>query len=193
VAVTCPAMHAPVESLTDPCMLFASLDVAQHRLAQLFGVSPRSVRRWRDGKRRTPYGVQLVLNLLATEAISITELERAAVRINGGAKPVPHRIEPVPEQKALARAETATLADLGPTTAERVWELAAGCCCWPIGDPGASGFNFCGRPAVGGEPYCAAHRAAAHRRPATTQSAIHSKNWREAGHRPDIKALLVAR
>jgi GcrA cell cycle regulator len=28
------------------------------------------------------------------------------------------------------------------------------CCCWPIGDPGSSSFQFCERPALPGKPYC---------------------------------------
>ncbi len=30
-------------------------------------------------------------------------------------------------------------------------------CCWPLGEPGAPGFHFCGAEAVPGKPYCAAH------------------------------------
>ena len=32
----------------------AALGIAQHRAAKLFGVSPRSIRRWQDGDRRVP-------------------------------------------------------------------------------------------------------------------------------------------
>lgn len=30
-------------------------------------------------------------------------------------------------------------------------------CCWPLGDPGTSGFHFCGAAALAGKPYCAQH------------------------------------
>jgi GcrA cell cycle regulator len=30
-------------------------------------------------------------------------------------------------------------------------------CCWPIGDPGASSFQFCGASALPGKPYCQEH------------------------------------
>lgn len=30
-------------------------------------------------------------------------------------------------------------------------------CKWPIGDPAAEDFHFCGQPTVGGKPYCAYH------------------------------------
>jgi GcrA cell cycle regulator len=30
-------------------------------------------------------------------------------------------------------------------------------CCWPIGEPGKSGFRFCNAPNAKGKPYCPAH------------------------------------
>jgi hypothetical protein len=33
-----------------------TLGIAQHRVAQLFDVSPRAVQRWRDGERRAARG-----------------------------------------------------------------------------------------------------------------------------------------
>jgi GcrA cell cycle regulator len=30
-------------------------------------------------------------------------------------------------------------------------------CCWPIGEPGTSGFHFCDDPSEPGKPYCAEH------------------------------------
>ncbi|HTU55017.1 MAG TPA: GcrA family cell cycle regulator [Acetobacteraceae bacterium] len=30
-------------------------------------------------------------------------------------------------------------------------------CCWPLGEPGTSGFHFCGLDALPGKPYCAQH------------------------------------
>jgi GcrA cell cycle regulator len=41
-------------------------------------------------------------------------------------------------------------------------ELATHACRWPIGDPRASGFGFCGGPVNAG-PYCEAHRRRAYR------------------------------
>ncbi|KZL18887.1 GcrA cell cycle regulator [Pseudovibrio axinellae] len=35
-------------------------------------------------------------------------------------------------------------------------------CKWPIGDPGAENFYFCGRQSDGGTPYCAHHRSIAY-------------------------------
>src|SRR5262245_40948027 len=127
------------------------LDIAQHRVAQLFGVGPRSVRRWHYGDRRVPCGVSIVLRLLAAGAVTVAQVERAAVpvptRTNGGAKPeppVPLLVEPAPAPATLVRAEAATLADSGLTTAEKVIALAPEACRWPYGDPGRSDFHFCG-------------------------------------------------
>jgi GcrA cell cycle regulator len=35
-------------------------------------------------------------------------------------------------------------------------------CCWPIGEPGKSGFRFCTDRALAGKPYCEAHAAQAY-------------------------------
>ncbi len=40
--------------------------------------------------------------------------------------------------------------------------LGAGMCRWPEGEPGTDTFQFCGRPAVAGKPYCGEHCAAAY-------------------------------
>lgn len=45
-------------------------------------------------------------------------------------------------------------------------ELAVGKCRWPIGDPGANDFCFCGNQAVGGLSYCTGHARLAYRRAA---------------------------
>jgi GcrA cell cycle regulator len=58
---------------------------------------------------------------------------------------VPEPIEPSPEGPGLVR----SMAGLG-----------AHVCKWPIGDPKAEDFSFCGRPAEG--PYCRGHAAVAY-------------------------------
>lgn len=35
-------------------------------------------------------------------------------------------------------------------------------CCWPIGEPGTSGFRFCSAEATSGKPYCLEHAAVAY-------------------------------
>jgi GcrA cell cycle regulator len=158
-----------------------ALGLAQHRVAQLFGVGPRSVRRWQRGDRRLPLGINILFRLMAMGAVTIGQVEQVAtsVRINGGAKPEPRApllVEPAPAQSALARAEAATLADPGLTTAEKVGALAPGACCWPCGDPGHPDFHFCGSP-VAKRPYCETHRAMAYVAPLTGSGRV-AHGWR---------------
>jgi GcrA cell cycle regulator len=47
-------------------------------------------------------------------------------------------------------------------------ELGEGTCRWPISDPGARDFGFCGDRSVAGLPYCAAHARIAYQ-PAAAQ------------------------
>ena len=54
--------------------------------------------------------------------------------------------------------------DVGPGLVRRLEDLPRRACRWPIGDPQAPDFAFCGRPAVTG-PYCAGHAALAYRGP----------------------------
>jgi hypothetical protein len=63
------------------------LGIAQQRVAALFDVSPRAVRRWRDGERRVPRGVRILVRLLADGVVTVEQVEQAAVlpvRMNGG-------------------------------------------------------------------------------------------------------------
>jgi len=49
----------------------------------------------------------------------------------------------------------------GPGLVTSMAGLGAHACKWPIGDPKADGFSFCGRPAEGS--YCGGHAAVAYR------------------------------
>ena len=97
--------HDPSVAKTEFRATIAALGIAQHRVAQLFGVGPRSIRRWQDGDRRVPCGVGIVLRLLACGAVTVDQVEQAAVaipaRTNGSAKlepPAPLLVAPAPEQ-----------------------------------------------------------------------------------------------
>ena len=61
-----------------------------------------------------------------------------------------------------------TVAEQTIESAERcsLVDLAIGKCRWPLGDPGANDFCFCGNQAVGGLSYCAGHARLAYRRSA---------------------------
>src|SRR5262249_29161639 len=112
--------HQRTPAATEFRETLGALGIAQHRIAQLFGVGPRSVRRWQHGDRRVPCGVGIVLRLLATKTITIAQVEQAAVpvpaRTNGSVKPEPPApllVEPAPAPATLVRAEAATFADSG--------------------------------------------------------------------------------
>jgi len=165
--------HMQVSNLAaaEFCTTLDALGLAQCRVARLFAVGPRSVRRWRDGTRRIPRGVDIVLRLLAAGEITVAQVEEIAfsTQTNGSAKgepPAPLRAEPAPEQSTLACAQAATLAGPGPTTAEKLCALAPGTCRWPGGDPRHRDFHFCGASVVAG-PYCESHRAMAYMAPRT--------------------------
>jgi len=68
-----------------------------------------------------------------------------------------------PRGPATRRAPREAPAECGldPLVA-RLEALPRRACHWPIGDPRAEGFGFCGRPARE-PPYCEVHRALAHR------------------------------
>jgi hypothetical protein len=81
-----------------------TVGIAQQRVAALFGVGPRSVRRWQYGDRRVPCGVGIVFRLLAAGVVTFEQVEQAAVPFvawtNGGTKPEPPVVEPALEPPA---------------------------------------------------------------------------------------------
>jgi len=74
----------------------------------------------------------------------------------------------------LIYAQAPGIADAGETgvapveSAQRcsLIELAQGKCRWPLSDPGAADFAFCGNEAAPGFSYCAGHARMAYRSPA---------------------------
>jgi hypothetical protein len=142
------------------CEMLGALGLAQQHVAQLFSVGTREVRRWKSGTRRVPHGVGVVLRLLAAGAVTVEQVEQAAVpvpaRMNGsaGLESPAFLGEPAPE--------AATLVDSILTTAEKVCALTSNACRWPCGDPGHLDFHFCGDSVVK-KPYCEYHRAVAFR------------------------------
>jgi len=167
-----------------------TLGLAQTRVAEIFDVTPRHVRRWKHGDRRLPHAVAIVIRLLAAGAITLDQIEKvvasAPIQTNGRTKPRPPReaaaplaslaslaqtngaepeplapLEEAPEQSALARVETATFADSGLSTAQKVLALGPGRCCWPHNDPRHPDFYYCSRPTAT-PPYCNEHRRAAY-------------------------------
>jgi GcrA cell cycle regulator len=80
--------------------------------------------------------------------VSTTNLPDKA-RVKLGLEPVTGT-EPIPAAKAGDVARVASVADLQSNQ-----------CRWPVGDPGAHGFGFCGAVASDGKPYCPDHAARA--------------------------------
>ena len=136
-----------------------ALGIAQTRVAELFDVGPRSVRRWQRGDRRVPRGVGIVLRLLAAGTVTIDQIEQVAVPVSAG-RTAKRSLRLAVKTPALA-AEAATFADSGLSTAEKVYELAANGCRWCEGDPQRPDFFFCDATTEKG-PYCARHRARAY-------------------------------
>ena len=66
---------------------------------------------------------------------------------------------------AAAASASTTAADQAIDSAKRcsLLELAEGKCRWPINDPGANDFCFCGNDAIGGLSYCVGHARLAYR------------------------------
>jgi hypothetical protein len=165
-------------AVTEFGMALDAIGLPQNRVATLLQVSCRHIRRWRHGDRRVPRAVRLVINLLVTGAISIDQVEQAAVPAsaptNGGAKP--ETLAPFTEasQERSLRPHVKTPAPApvptnpGPTTlAEKVCRLTAEVCHFPIGDPRhSSSFYFCNAPVVT-PPYCERHHTQAHIAPRT--------------------------
>jgi hypothetical protein len=115
------------------------------RVAELFSVKPREVRRWRDGTRKVPPAVRLIAALLASDVITVGDVERAAGRVNGGV--------------GLLSDDDVALVDPN-SVAGKVVSLGKNACRFPVGDPqnNPEAFDFCRAPIERGR-YCARHCA----------------------------------
>ena len=49
-------------------------------------------------------------------------------------------------------------------------------CCWPLGEPGKPGFQFCEAGTVPGKPYCPEHAEVAYVRPSTARNRVDGAN-----------------
>ena len=145
-----------------------TLGIKQRSAARWFRTSERNIRRWKDGTRKTPPGVAVVVQLILAGKVTVVDVELAAGLIptrTNGAKPEPLaplvEATPAPEQPASVRAEVATFADLSPAAAA-ILALSPEGCRWPLnGSPQDRGFRFCNDP-VSKPPYCPRHALQAH-------------------------------
>jgi GcrA cell cycle regulator len=69
---------------------------------------------------------------------------------------------PAPQPAPAVAAAAAPVVRSFPAARPR---LGARSCCWPIGEPGTSGFRFCGGEPMAGKPYCTEHAALAYVKP----------------------------
>ncbi len=73
-----------------------------------------------------------------------------------------HRLELTPRQSPILRAPSPRDTKAGPTKKKApviftMADLTAQTCRWPSGDPKHADFQFCGRKAEQGKPYCPHH------------------------------------
>ncbi len=118
----------------------------------------------------------------------IGKANRIGIRLNGdGRSTSPSRTAAAPRVAPLAtvslcapahtrreperkRAWTFAEAEVGEMRRLRFEEASALACRWPIGEPGAADFAYCGLDAAQGRPYCAGHCRMAYRPPQARQS-----------------------
>jgi GcrA cell cycle regulator len=74
----------------------------------------------------------------------------------------PGRPWPKPPGPAAPRVSFVEAPPDGPGLIACMTELRGPVCKWPIGDPLAPGFTFCGRRVEGAGPYCPGHHRRAH-------------------------------
>ena len=53
-------------------------ELGETRIAEMFAVTPRHVRRWKSGTRHVPRAVGIVCNLLAMGVVTVEQIEQAA-------------------------------------------------------------------------------------------------------------------
>jgi hypothetical protein len=106
--------HLRTAAASEFCEMLSALGIAQRRVAQLFGDGPRSARRLQYGDRHIPYGVNIVLRLLAG-IVTVAQVEQAAsaipARTNGSVEPEPSLVEPAPEPSVVADVKAAAFTD----------------------------------------------------------------------------------
>ena len=84
---------------------------------------------------------------------------RAALR-----EPLPQMAAPLLRRMDMVMTAPATVAVARPATAapRPFPRVGVKSCCWPIGEPGTSGFTFCAAEAMVAKPYCTEHAAIAY-------------------------------
>lgn len=120
---------------------------------------------WKEGlsarevARRLGVSRNAVIGKIHRLGLSGGRRRAGAARPAGAVRPRgPRRARSAPALRRAGPAPAEADPDL-PGQADLL-SLSPGDCRWPVGDPRAAGFAFCGRPAAQG-PYCPAHAARA--------------------------------
>jgi len=87
-------------------------------------------------------------------AVPAPERERTVEAEPPAVQAAPEQSQPVAETRPAVRPVTVT-----PPAYRSSRQVP---CCWPIGEPGTSGFRFCDGDALMGKPYCRDHAALAY-------------------------------
>jgi hypothetical protein len=162
-----------MQPTTEFRVMLGELGFEQQRVAQLFGVKPRNLRRWRRGDRPIPHGIQILLRLLAIGAVTVAQVEEAAKTVTSSDAMASGNLSTADKVCAFKAATSpdAAAASRDLSTADKVCALTPTACRWPIGDPACADFCFCGASVVvGNSSYCDRHRATAYR-PRITKAA----------------------
>jgi GcrA cell cycle regulator len=127
---------------------------------------------WREGLSAAQIAGQLggvTRNAVLGKIHRLGLSERAVTPRRGGQRPASVRQRSIlrrpPSRSKPAAAAAVDVPEPveGPGLATSVLELGAHVCRWPIGDPKAVDFSYCGRRTDEGGPYCPAHRRIGHR------------------------------
>ena len=74
-----------------------------------------------------------------------------------------HAVPPLRRPETVLTAPASVVVSRPASTAARPFpRVGMKSCCWPIGEPGTSGFTFCAAEAMIAKPYCADHAAIAY-------------------------------
>ena len=125
------------------------------------------------GQGRSASAIAEALGAASRSAV-IGKANRIGIRLNGdgrallpAAAPIPHAtaeppIRPARERKA---ALTSAAIEVGEMRRVKFEDIRRFACKWPLGDPRAEDFAYCGLTAVEGRSYCAGHCRMAYRPP----------------------------
>lgn len=154
------------ERVADLKRLWLAEGLSASIVAKKLGGTTRSAvcgKAWRAGLHRSP---------LVTIANNIRG--QAARPDRGGREPKPPRVPREKSTPGIIRPPTYFEDDPMSSTGVQLIELTDRMCKWPIGEPGAAGFHFCGKGSSISGPYCPGHACRAFLPVSSEKSLVHS-------------------